>query len=452
MADSSKRPDTTELVEQLLERLAISLAHEDQAAVIAALQTASSENRKAVESLKADYDKKIADLEMEKDELKAFVSTIQNDIRNLKLQVTAQDGLRVYHKNFLHSAVASPKTLSQQGEQFKNKEDAIPTDLDAAVEPEMPPSDPDVSMTLTAFTLPTMPAMTPRYATPEFTIAPPNFVTPKHLIGYGATTPSSVNTVKPDTVGFNQYDGPFQIPRIVPFAESSDHDDENVFKRLKRVRRHSVAPLETLTLSPITEDKELPELEPVTGLDKTLWRESWQQSGKPGTLEDYARKQKMAMLFSDITNEKERPRKRYTASEFDKLPAPEQNKRKRARHQPNTAQPLAAVDLNASQLPATKSMPPLSSSQRGRPSRASKIPGRFGGNDILTGQAFLAATNPRSALASGKGRNQAADPSQDEINTDGDDDDDPQTQGKAASSLLQQFGSRETKVSKRASK
>lgn len=216
-------------------------------------------------------------------------------MRNLKLQVAAQDGLRVYHKDFLHGAVASPNTSSQQRGQFEgisipiaismecpvvnscvlDNEDAMSTDLDADIEPEMPPSDPDVSMTL------------------------PGFVTPKHLTDHGATTPGTVRTMMPDTAGLKRYDGPF-----VPFDESSEHHEENVPKRPKRARRQSVAPLETFTLSPITEDNELPELKPVTGVDKTLWRESWQQSGKPGTLEDYARKQKMATLFSDITDSK----------------------------------------------------------------------------------------------------------------------------------------------------
>lgn len=148
------------------------------------------------------------------------------------------------------------------------------------------------------------------------------------------------------------------------------------------------------------------------------------------------------------------PRKRYTASDFDKLPAPQENKRKRASHQPNTAQPLAAVELDASQSSAKSSMPPPSSSQTRRPSRASKIPGRFGGNDVLTGKAFLAATNSRTSLSSSQARNETANPSQKSIHIHADDDDDEelQTPGKAASSLLQQFGSRKTKVSKNATK
>lgn len=57
MADTPPTPDTTELVKQLLERLAISTSHEEQAASIRTLQTESSETRAAVESLKADHDK-----------------------------------------------------------------------------------------------------------------------------------------------------------------------------------------------------------------------------------------------------------------------------------------------------------------------------------------------------------------------------------------------------------
>lgn len=187
-----------------------------------------------------------------------------------------------------------------------DEEDAMSTDLDAAIEPEMPPSDPDVSMTLAAFQMPTTSIHASRYATPEYTMPPPNFVTPKHPAGYGATTPGSVNTMMPDTVGFNRYDGPFQIPHRTLFGESFEHYDENVNKRSKRARRHSVAPLEILALSPITEDNELleppaREPEPITSLDKTLWRESWQQSGKQGTLEEYARAKKVEMLHSDIT-------------------------------------------------------------------------------------------------------------------------------------------------------
>lgn len=237
-------------------------------------------------------------------------------MQSLKLQVAAQDALRVYHKDFLHNAVASPKTSSQHGEQFEglslcvgtsmdcaisksrvlDQDDAMSTDQDAAIEPEMPQSDPDVSTTLTGFTM-----LAPHHAT-EFSMPPRNFFTPKRLTDYGAATPGSASTMMPDTVGFKRYDGPSE--RKVLFAESSDNHDENVNKRAKRVRRHSVAPLETLALSPITEDNELPEMEQVTGMDKTLWRESWQQSGKLGTLENYARKQKMAMLCSDVIDGK----------------------------------------------------------------------------------------------------------------------------------------------------
>lgn len=176
------------------------------------------------------------------------------------------------------------------------------TDLDAAMEPEVSPSDPDVSMTLNAFQMPVTSVQAPRqYATPEYMMPPPSFCTPKNLACYGAT-PGSVNTMMPDTVGFDRYDGPFQLSHISLFAESLDDHDENVDKRPKRARRHSAAPLEGLALSPINEDNEQPDLEPITGVDKTLWRENWEQSGRPGTLEDYARKQKAAMLSSDITS------------------------------------------------------------------------------------------------------------------------------------------------------
>lgn len=104
MADSSKQPDTTELVKQLLERLALSSKHEDQASTITAIQTNSTENKKAVEKLRAEHDEittqhaslrdhsdsrfedvfiqlstivalkeKVADLAREKDDLKASI-------------------------------------------------------------------------------------------------------------------------------------------------------------------------------------------------------------------------------------------------------------------------------------------------------------------------------------------------------------------------------------------
>lgn len=53
---NSPESETTELVKQLLERLAISTAREDQAVAISTLQTQGSETRAAVESLKADHD------------------------------------------------------------------------------------------------------------------------------------------------------------------------------------------------------------------------------------------------------------------------------------------------------------------------------------------------------------------------------------------------------------
>lgn len=53
---NSPESETTELVKQLLERLAISTAREDQAAAISTLQTQGSETRAAAESLKADHD------------------------------------------------------------------------------------------------------------------------------------------------------------------------------------------------------------------------------------------------------------------------------------------------------------------------------------------------------------------------------------------------------------
>lgn len=97
-------------------------------------------------------------------------------------------------------------------------------------------------------------------------------------------------------------------------------------------------------------------------------------------------------------------------------------------------------------------MPPPSSFQTGRPSRAWKIPGRFGGKDILTGKAFLGATNSRGALPPSQARNDTASAPQKSIRFDGDDNEQPEVPGNAASSLLLQFGSRKTKISKKAAK
>jgi hypothetical protein len=107
----------------------------------------------------------------------------------------------------------------------------------------------------------------------------------------------------PDTPEIHRYDGPAQVPQKPVFLKHPELIDENFHKRPKRARRYSILPRENLILAPISEgtnEQSVPE--PVRGIDKTLWRETWEQRGKPGTLEDFARQNKVAILQSDITN------------------------------------------------------------------------------------------------------------------------------------------------------
>ncbi|QDS68451.1 hypothetical protein FKW77_010818 [Venturia effusa] len=387
----------------------------------------------------------IAVLSREKEELTATVSTIHDNFRSLQLQVAAQDGLRVYHTDFLDSAAASPKVSTQPTDRFEDEDHAMLIDPESAIESKESPADHDMSMTITNVQLPDSSSRAPFFqATPERAMPPPSFVTPMKLTGYRAATPGSGNTMMPDTAGFNKYGGPFHMAPGSFLAASSEAHDENLAQRPKRARRHSAVPLEDLALqlSPITEGTtQLAEPMPVTDVDKTLWRETWQLKGKPGTLEEFARKKKSAMLSSDVNVDKERPRKRYTASDFEKLPAPEEKKRKRVpRQQPS----------------AVNSMPPPSFTHTRRPFRASRIPGYLRGKDFLGGKGFHAATKSRNAIPPGQAPEDTPPKKDSHANGDEDDEEDdeeaPQTPGKAASSLLQQFGVRKTKASKKAAK
>jgi hypothetical protein len=245
-------------------------------------------------------------------------STVQDGLDQLRLQVAAQDGIRVL-KDFLPSARSSPKGPTQQHEQIEGNlsqqditrlainscvidEDAVVTDVDT-VEPNVLSNNQDISMTASGADLevPIVPVNGPRNkATPEFMIPPPpSFHTPKSLVAKGMPSPGTVGTIMPDTPGFNRYDGPAQMPQKPLFAENPKPVDENSNKRAKRARYLSIIPSENLILSPITEDtNEQSVLEPVKQIDKILWRETWEQRGKPGTLEDFARKQKAATLHS----------------------------------------------------------------------------------------------------------------------------------------------------------
>lgn len=219
---------------------------------------------------------------------KSFSSRLLHKTRSVStigIFLTVRPRLQRYHLSKVNSSNVCHFLLGLQSinrpvidPRVIDDENTMLTDLNAAMKPEVSPSDPDVSMTLTDFQMPATSLHAPRqHATPEYMMPPPSFSTPKNLAPYGVATPGSVNTMMPDTVGFNRYDGPFQLPHRSLFAESSDDRDENVDKRPKRTRRHSVAPLEGLALSPINEDNEQPDVEPITGVDKTLWRENWEQ-------------------------------------------------------------------------------------------------------------------------------------------------------------------------------
>jgi hypothetical protein len=98
--------------------------------------------------------------------------------------------------------------------------------------------------------------------------------------------------------------------------------------------------------------------------------------------------------------------------------------------------------------------------QPGRTGRASTLSSRFAGKDILIGQEFLAATTtPTLALNSKEKASQSRAETPDapqkhskNIHFDGDEEEEPQTPGSAASTLLQKFGTRKTKLPKNAAK
>jgi hypothetical protein len=99
------------------------------------------------------------------------------------------------------------------------------------------------------------------------------------------------------------------------------------------------------------------------------------------------------------------------------------------------------------------------SSQPRRTARPSVVPSRFASKDVFTGKEFLAAT--ASQGFSSKSKEEATKPRSETANAprnvhfDGneeDEEDQPQTPGKTARALLQQFGGRKTKIPNNATK
>lgn len=279
----------------------------------------------------------------------------------------------------------------------------------------------------------------------------------------------------PDSPGFHSYDGPAQMPLKPVFLENAEHADQDSDKKAKRARRQSMVPRDNSVLPPITEDThEHTVAKPITNMEKKLWREEWERREKPGSLENFALQKKVAMLHSDIIEGNgeslfddflvyvidrlaARPRTRYIASAFDQLtdtaPEPASQAVKRKRHQSNTAQPLVtANDLSLFQPSMTSNIDEASSARPRRTSRTSNIPKFLAGAETLMGKEFLAATKVRSVPSASQTRHET-------INTnrtghyEDDEDEEPQTPGgTAASTLLQAFGSRKIKISKKVAK
>jgi hypothetical protein len=129
----------------------------------------------------------------------------------------------------------------------------------------------------------------------------PNFRTPKSFAFPGLPSPGTVGTVMPDSTGLEFYDGPAQISQRPLFTEVPVTVDENVNKPAKHARQVSTIPFRNMIITPNMEDiNKQNVLEPVKQMDKTLWREKWEQCGKPESLEDFVRKQRLAILQSNI--------------------------------------------------------------------------------------------------------------------------------------------------------
>lgn len=164
------------------------------------------------------------------------------------------------------------------------------------------PSDPVTHAFGTGLQVPLVPANVPRgKETPEIMMPLPNYYTPKSLTTQAVPSPGTVGTAMPDTPGFAGYDGPASIPPKPLSAESSETVGENANKRVKRVLRTAIVTRKDLVFPPIADTKQLA-LEPLKRIDKTLWREAWEQNGKPGSLEDFARRQKLATMHSTDIN------------------------------------------------------------------------------------------------------------------------------------------------------
>lgn len=101
MGDAPSQPDTTELVKQLLERLAISSARDDQAAAISTLTAQSLEARKAIQDLKGAFDKATV-------QHNRFLD--QNDVQFKEIQKQLED------RNLLNQKIAE---LTREKEELR---------------------------------------------------------------------------------------------------------------------------------------------------------------------------------------------------------------------------------------------------------------------------------------------------------------------------------------------
>jgi hypothetical protein len=114
---------------------------------------------------------------------------------------------------------------------------------------------------------------------------------------------------------------------------------------------------------------------------------------------------------------------------------------------------IAAGDISVPQ-PSLKTMTRETVSQPRRTARASVMPSRFAGEDVYTGKEFLAATtsghiNSNSKKEATQLRGETAEAPH-KVHFDNDEEEG--TPGKAASTLLEQFGGRKTKIPKNPAK
>jgi hypothetical protein len=87
MTRPSTQMDTTELVKQLLERLAMSSAHEGHAAAISTLTADHSQTRKAVQELEASYDKFTAQQIVIPNKNNRFFEDVQRQLSAMQFEI-----------------------------------------------------------------------------------------------------------------------------------------------------------------------------------------------------------------------------------------------------------------------------------------------------------------------------------------------------------------------------